>query len=140
MVKMSVTQINAGTQHNIVPDRCNFVVDVRTTEQYSNEEVFNFLQRKTESTLEARSFRLNSSGIPATHPLIKAGQSLGLSTFGSSTLSDQALMPFPTMKIGPGNSSRSHTADEFILLEEIEKGIDIYSQLLGELVVGFQPV
>jgi len=133
-VNISVTQINAGTQHNVVPDQCRFVVDVRTTEQYSNKEVFDILQQKTKSELTARSFRLNSSGISIDHPIITVGQSLGLSPFGSATLSDQALMHFPSLKIGPGNSSRSHTADEFILLKEIRDGVDIYCQLLDGLI------
>jgi len=134
-VKISVTQINAGTQHNVVPDQCSFVVDVRTTEHYSNKEVFDFLQKETQSKLTARSFRLNSSGIPMGHPIVVAGQSLGLSSFGSATLSDQALIPFPTLKIGPGHSERSHTAGEFILLEEIHNGIDIYKNLLEGLIL-----
>ncbi len=137
-VKISVTKINAGTQHNVVPDQCQFVVDVRTTEHYSNKVVFDFLQEKTQSKLTARSLRLNSSCIPVTHPFVVVGQSLGLSYFGSATLSDQALMSFPTLKIGPGNSSRSHTADEFILLEEIKKGIDIYCQLLDGLIIHYK--
>ena len=132
-VKISVTQINAGYQHNVVPDSCKFVVDVRTNEQYSNEEVFNVLQSKCSSVLTARSFRLNSSGIPESHPIVQRGLSLGLSEYGSPTLSDQALMNFPTIKIGPGDSARSHTADEYIKISEIEEGIKIYSQLLNGL-------
>ncbi len=133
-VKVSVTQINAGTQHNVVPDECRFVIDVRTTELYANQDVFDILQRHTASTLHARSFRLNSSGIPIDHPIVKIGYTLGLSAFGSATLSDQALMPFPTLKIGPGKSSRSHTADEFITLEEMNDGIDRYYQLLSGFI------
>lgn len=131
--KISVTQINAGTQHNVVPDECHFVVDVRTTDAYSNTEVFEILQKNTSSILKARSFRLNPSGISLTHPIIQIGKAIGLTPFGSATLSDQALMSFPTLKMGPGNSNRSHTADEFILLSEIENGIDTYCQLLTEL-------
>lgn len=133
-VKISVTQINAGTQHNVVPDECKFVVDVRTTDSYSNQEVVDTLQAHTTSELKPRSLRLNSSGISKEHLIVKAGKNLGLKTFGSATLSDQALMRFPTLKMGPGNSKRSHTADEFILLQEIEEGIDIYIQLLEELI------
>jgi acetylornithine deacetylase len=133
-VKISVTQIEAGTQHNVVPDKCRFVVDVRTTEHYSNEEVFKILQDRTTSELTARSFRLNSSGIAPAAPVVTVGRRLGLSAFGSSTLSDQALMSFPTLKIGPGQSQRSHTADEFIHLSEIEAGIDLYYQLLAGLI------
>ncbi len=132
--KFSITQINAGTQHNVVPDECKFVLDVRTTDKYSNTEVFNILQKNTKATLTARSLRLNSSGISLTHPLICSGHKMGLSSFGSATLSDQALMSFPTLKMGPGHSNRSHTADEFILLFEIENGIETYGQLLNNLV------
>lgn len=137
-VKISVTQIHAGTQHNVVPSECSFVIDVRTTDCYSNKEVFEILQKNTRSNLKARSTRLNSSGISINHPIVKVGKSLGLNQFGSATLSDQALMNFPTLKIGPGNSNRSHTADEFILLKEIEEGIDIYAQLLEGLVIHYK--
>lgn len=129
-VKMSVTQIEAGKQHNVVPDSCRFVIDVRTNECYRNEEVFDLLQSKVQSTLKARSFRLNSSGIALEHPLVQSGLQLGLPYFGSPTLSDQALMPFPSLKIGPGDSARSHTADEYIRLSEIRAGIDCYIQLI----------
>jgi acetylornithine deacetylase len=129
-VKVSVTQINAGHQHNVVPDRCTFVVDVRTNELYSNEEVFNMLQKNTLSTLKARSFRLNSSRIDPEHPLVKSGLRLGRTTFGSPTLSDQALLRFPTLKMGPGDSARSHSADEFVFLREIEEGIALYVELI----------
>lgn len=129
-VKATVTQIQAGTQHNVVPDRCRFVIDVRTNELYSNQEAFEILQANTRSELKARSFRLNSSRLAEDHPVVKKGKSLGLTTFGSPTLSDQALMPFPTLKIGPGDSARSHTADEYIRLSEISQGIDIYIKLL----------
>jgi len=128
--KMSVTQIEAGKQHNVVPDSCRFVIDVRTNECYRNEDVFEILQSKVQSTLKARSFRLNSSGIPLTHPLVKSGLKLGLTYFGSPTLSDQALMPFPSLKIGPGDSARSHTADEYIRLSEIRAGVELYIQLI----------
>lgn len=133
-VKMSVTQINAGTQHNVVPDQCRFVIDIRTTEQYENKVIFNFLQKNTLSYLTARSFRLNSSGIPNNHPLLKVGLSLGIPQFGSPTLSDQALMSFPTVKIGPGKSERSHTADEFILIKEIKNGIAMYCDIIEGLM------
>ncbi len=129
-VRVSVTQIEAGSQHNAVPDRCHFVIDVRTNECYSNEEVFELLQKGTASQLKARSFRLNSSGIPLDHPLVESGKKLGLSHFGSPTLSDQALLRIPTLKIGPGDSARSHTADEFVFLREIEEGIETYSRLI----------
>lgn len=132
-VKVSVTQIKAGTQHNVVPDRCEFAVDIRTNECYTNQEVYELLQREVGSTLTPRSMRLNSSWIAPDHPLVARGRALGLNTFGSPTLSDQALMPFPTLKIGPGDSARSHTADEYIQLREIEEGISIYKQLISSL-------
>ncbi|MGB0166795.1 MAG: M20 family metallo-hydrolase [Luteibaculum sp.] len=134
-VKTTVTQINAGTQHNVVPDQCHFVIDVRTNEKYSNQEVFDLLSKHLQSKLIARSFRLNSSGIPEDHILIDVAQKLGIKTYGSPTLSDQALMPFPSVKIGPGESSRSHTADEFITLEELEAGLHCYQQILKNLVL-----
>jgi len=128
--KMTVTQITAGTQHNVVPDTCKFVIDIRTNEEYSNEEVFNIIQEHTKSTLTARSFRLNSSKIALTHPFVIKGKAIGLAHYGSPTLSDQALLPFTTIKIGCGKSARSHTANEFIYLKEIEEGIEIYLRLL----------
>ncbi len=137
-VNIAITQINAGTQHNVVPDECHFVVDIRTTEQYTNQEVFQFLQKNTRSELKARSFRLNSSGIPLAHPLVQTGKAMGLSTYGSATLSDQALMSFPSLKMGPGNSNRSHTADEYIYLKEIKEGIHIYHQLIEKLIPIYQ--
>jgi acetylornithine deacetylase len=133
--KISVTQIEAGTQHNVVPDECRFVVDVRTNECYSNEEVLAIVKQDLQSTLTPRSTRLNSSKIALEHPLILRGLKLGMSYYGSPTLSDQALMNFPTLKIGPGDSARSHTADEFIFLKEIEAGMRIYSELLTDLVL-----
>ena len=129
-VKMSVTQIQAGTQHNVVPDECRFVIDIRTNECYSNEEVLAIIQKEVESELVARSFRLNSSKIGLDHPLVLRGLEIGLNYYGSPTLSDQALMPFPTLKIGVGDSARSHTADEFVFVKEIEQGIDTYIKLL----------
>ncbi|AEE49926.1 M20 family metallo-hydrolase [Haliscomenobacter hydrossis] len=129
-VKMTVTQIEAGKQHNVVPDSCRFVIDVRTNECYRNEEVFEILQSQLQSELTPRSFRLNSSGIALEHPLVQSGLNLGLPYFGSPTLSDQALMPFPSLKIGPGDSARSHTADEYIRLSEIRAGIDTYIRLI----------
>lgn len=129
-VKATVTQIQAGIQHNVVPDRCQFVIDVRTNEYYSNEEVFTILQGLVKSDLKARSFRLNSSGIPLEHPLVQAGLELGKTSYGSPTLSDQALMPFTTLKLGPGDSARSHTADEYIYVKEVREGIASYIELL----------
>ena len=130
---MTVTQINSGTQHNVVPASCEFVVDVRTNEYYSNRQVVEFLQNNLTSQVNPRSLRLNSSGISLEHPIVIKGKQLGLSIFGSPTLSDQSLMDFLSIKIGPGKSSRSHTADEFIALSEIRQGIDTYINLLTDL-------
>jgi len=132
-VKISVTQIEAGTQHNVVPDSCKFVADVRTNELYTNEQVFRIIADTITSEVIPRSFRLNSSGIPIEHPLVQRGIRMGLSHYGSPTTSDQAVIPCTSVKIGPGESARSHTADEFIYLEEIRKGIEIYIQLLDQL-------
>lgn len=132
-VKMTVTQIHAGTQHNVVPDSCRFVIDIRTNECYNNRQIFEILQQSLYSDIKARSFRLNSSRIELEHPLVKAGLALGLAYFGSPTLSDQSLLSFPTLKIGPGDSARSHTADEFIKIEELEKGIITYIKIIENL-------
>ncbi len=139
-VKMSVTVVQAGTQHNVVPDRCTFTVDVRTNECYTNEEVFEQVRRALSSDVVARSFRLGSSAIDAAHPLVRRALDLGptpdgrpRAVFGSPTLSDQALMPWPSMKMGPGDSARSHTADEYILLSEIRGAIDDYVTMLDGL-------
>ncbi|MFA0962239.1 M20 family metallo-hydrolase [Roseivirga sp. BDSF3-8] len=137
-VKMSVTQIEAGTQHNVVPDACRFVVDVRTNECYGNEELLTMIQEHVQGIekdceVKARSTRLNSSGIARDHPIVQRAGELGLATYGSPTLSDQALMPFPSVKTGPGDSARSHTADEFIRLPEIREGIAHYIRLLEGL-------
>ncbi len=134
-VKMTVTQIEAGTQHNVVPDTCKFVIDIRSNECYSNAEIFEILQKQVESELKPRSFRLNSSKIALNHPLILRGIEMGLSHYGSPTLSDQALMPFNTLKIGPGDSARSHTADEYIYVNEIQEGIKTYIGLLENLAL-----
>lgn len=133
LVKMSVTQINAGTQHNVIPDRCSFVVDIRSNELYSNEDIYNTIRKNVKSDVKARSFRLNSSRISEDHPIVKRAVKMGRNPFGSPTLSDQALMPFPSVKMGPGKSSRSHTADEYILISEIEEAIEIYLKLLDGL-------
>jgi acetylornithine deacetylase len=133
-VKMNVTILNAGTQHNIVPHTCSFTVDVRTTDSYSNAEVFAIIQKHVRCKLIPRSMRLHPSAISNDHPIVQAGLAMGLQTYGSPTMSDQALMPFATIKIGPGDSARSHTADEFIFTEEILNGIDVYIQLLKNLL------
>lgn len=133
-VKMTVTQINAGYQHNMVPDSCTFVVDVRTNEHYSNDQAFEIIRQHMHNTeVTARSTRLNSSRIPLDHPLVKRGTELGLTYYGSPTTSDQAILRTTSMKIGPGDSARSHSADEYVYLEEIEKGIKVYIQLLDNL-------
>lgn len=132
-VKMSVTVINAGTQHNVVPDLCSFVVDVRTNEFYSNKKAFQVIDQLIEADVVPRSLRLNSSGIPVDHPIVQRGVSLGLSYYGSPTTSDQAVIPYPSIKIGPGDSARSHTADEYIYISEIEEGYKIYIDLLTDL-------
>ena len=133
-VKMSVTMIDAGSQHNVVPDECRFLVDVRSTDAYSNQETLDIIKANVSSEVTPRSTRLNPSGIEINHPIVKAGSSLGRKTYGSPTLSDQALMPFPTLKIGPGDSARSHTADEFIYVNEIEEGIGLYIKLLSTVL------
>lgn len=132
-VKMSVTVINAGTQHNVVPDRCSFVVDVRTNEFYSNQKAFEIIDQLVGSEVKPRSFRLNSSGIPLDHPLVRKGIAMGLNFYGSPTTSDQAVIPSTSIKMGPGNSARSHTANEFILIPELEEGFRIYKDLLTGL-------
>ena len=129
--KMQCTVVNSGTQHNVVPDECKFIIDVRTNEHYTNEEVFEFLQGKLKSEIKARSFHLHSSSIPADHPLIRRCVEMGMKPFGSPTLSDQALMRFPSFKLGPGESSRSHSADEFICISEIRDAIEKYLKLLA---------
>ena len=132
-VKMSVTVINAGTQHNVVPDKCTFVVDIRSNELYSNEDLFAEIRKHIACDAKARSFRLNSSRIDEKHPFVQKAVKMGRIPFGSPTLSDQALMSFASVKIGPGRSSRSHTAEEYIMLKEIEEAIGIYLDLLDGL-------
>lgn len=134
-VKMQLTVINAGTQHNVVPDECKMLVDVRTNELYSNEEVFEIIREHVRSEVVAHSFRLGSSRIDVDHPLIRRCKAMGMQPFGSPTLSDQALMPFPSFKLGPGESSRSHSADEFIRISEIEDAITTYNALLSEVSI-----
>jgi len=134
-VKMSVTAINAGSQHNVVPAACNFTVDIRINELYTNEEILETIKQHVQSDVAVRSMRLRSTSIALDHPLVKAGLRLQLAPFGSPTMSDKALMPFPALKIGPGDSARSHMADEYIFLDDIKKGIEIYTQLLNEIVL-----
>lgn len=130
-VKTNVTQVNAGTQHNVIPDKCTFVVDVRSNELYSNEELLALIKENVSCEVAARSTRLSSTETPRNSAIIKKARELNIEMFGSPTLSDQALMRFPSVKIGPGKSERSHTADEFIEIQEIEKGIGLYVSLLN---------
>ncbi|GGG36297.1 M20 family metallo-hydrolase [Hymenobacter glacieicola] len=132
-VKMTVTQIQAGSQHNVVPDRCTFVVDVRTNECYANQEVVELVRQHVTSDVTPRSTHLNSSRIDLSHPLVQRGVAQGRRPFGSATLSDQSMMPFTTVKVGPGDSARSHTPDEYILLSEIRAGVQGYVALLDGL-------
>ena len=127
---MNVTVINAGTQHNVIPDKCTFTVDIRTNEYYRNEDVYDFIKNHLKGEAKARSFHLHSSCIDREHPIVKRCVAMGMQPFGSPTLSDQALMPFPSLKLGPGESSHSHSADEYIRLSEIENGINTYMKLL----------
>ena len=129
-VKMTVTIVNAGTQHNVIPDTCTFTVDVRTNECYTNREIFDEIGKNIKSEVKARSFRLGSSSIDIGHPLVRRIIEFGGKPFGSPTLSDQALMPFPSLKMGPGQSSRSHSADEFVEMDEIRQAIEVYSACL----------
>ena len=134
--KMTVTVVESGTQHNVVPDRLHFILDVRTNEYYQNEDLFEFLCKHVRHCeLRARSFRLHSSAISHDHPIVQRCLQMGMTPFGSPTLSDQALMPFTSMKLGPGESSRSHSADEYIRLSEIRQAIDTYVALLQGLSV-----
>lgn len=128
--KMTVTVIHAGTQHNVIPDECNAVIDIRTNEYYKNEYVFEFLRSHLHSEVKARSFRLHSSHININHPLVQKCLRMGKKPFGSPTLSDQALMSFPSFKMGPGESSRSHSADEYIRISELEQAINEYIELI----------
>ncbi len=134
-VKMSVTVIGGGEQHNVVPDECRFVVDVRTTDVYSNKETLEVIRSNVDCEVKPRSTRLNPSGINQEHAIVQAGKRLGVKTYGSPTLSDQALMPFPSVKIGPGDSARSHTADEFVYTNEIKEGIKLYIELLSNVIL-----
>ena len=128
--KMTLTVVNAGTQHNVIPDKCTMLVDIRTNEFYDNEEVFEFIRQHLKSEVKAHSFRLKSSRSDPEHPLIKKCVAMGMKPFGSPTLSDQALMHFPSFKLGPGESSRSHSANEFIRISEIRDAITKYETLL----------
>jgi len=133
-VKMSVTIIEAGSQHNVVPAVCNFTVDVRVTDAYRNEEVLKIISQNVDCDVNPRSTRLKPSSISIEHPIVQAGIALGRETYGSPTTSDQALLDIPSLKMGPGDSARSHMADEYIYVNEIEEGIDLYIKLLTEIL------
>ncbi len=134
-VKMTVTQINAGKQHNAIPAELDLVIDVRVNDKYTNEEIESILKEKAPcKSIKARSLRLSSSSIPQHHDLVKAGIELGRRTYGSPTLSDQAVLSCPSLKLGPGDSRRSHMADEYILLSEIEEAIDLYIKILKKII------
>lgn len=130
-VQAEVTQIEGGYQHNVVPDKCRFVVDVRINELYTNEEVVEIFKKELESEVVPRSLRLRSSFIDVSHPMVKKAQQMGIKSFGSNTMSDQALIKAPSIKIGPGDSKRSHKADEYIGIDEIKTGIETYYHLLN---------
>lgn len=132
-IKMTTTIISAGKQHNVVPAECTYTVDIRVTDQYTLEEVLEVIEKNVRARVTPRSMRMRSSGIASDHPLVKSAQKLGIRQYGSPTTSDQALIPVPSVKIGPGDSARSHTADEFIFVAEIVKGIDTYIALLNGL-------
>jgi acetylornithine deacetylase len=133
-VKMNVTMINAGTQHNVIPGKCSFVVDIRINDEYSHDEILEIISGNVQCAVVPRSKRLRATAIDTAHPLVQAGVRMGLDAFGSATLSDKALMPFPALKIGPGDSARSHVADEFVYLGDIRDGINIYIQLLNDIL------
>ena len=132
-VKLTVTQIHAGSQHNVVPDRCSFVVDIRPTEQYNNSELMDMLQPQVKSTLKARSLTNRSSATPADHPLLHCIEHLHIETYISPTTSEWMRITCPALKMGPGESARSHQADEFVLIEELEQGINGYIALITQL-------
>jgi acetylornithine deacetylase len=134
-INMTVTMIEAGSQHNVVPDECRFVVDVRPNEFYTNQEVVEIIRKHVDCEVTPRSTNLNASGISPDHSIVKKARSLGIKSYGSKTMSDQVHMPFHSVKIGPGNTHRSHTADEFIYLDEIREGIKTYINLLDGLKI-----
>ncbi|MBQ2033008.1 MAG: peptidase dimerization domain-containing protein, partial [Alistipes sp.] len=134
-VKMTVTGIEAGTQHNVVPSECRFMVDVRVNECYQNEELLELIRREVKCEVTPRSTHLNSSAIDVAHPAVKRLVDMGKVPFGSPTMSNQAVMPFPTLKLGPGDSAHSHTADEYILLDEIGEAIEVYEKVLDNLII-----
>ena len=130
-VKATVTQINAGKQHNVVPSECNLVVDIRVNEKYTNQEIVDIINQNIDAVIQPRSLNLKSSSIPQEHGLVQAGIALGRTTYGSPTLSDQSVLECQSLKLGPGDSLRSHTSNEFIYISEIEEGIEIYIKILN---------
>ena len=130
-VKATVTQINAGKQHNVVPSECNLVVDIRVNEKYTNQEIVDIINQNIDAVVQPRSLNLKSSSIPQNHGLVQAGIALGRTTYGSPTLSDQSVLECQSLKLGPGDSLRSHTSNEFIYISEIEEGIKIYIKILN---------
>lgn len=135
-LKMSVTIINAGSQHNVVPATCTFTVDVRVTDAYTNEEVLKIIRTNVACEVQPRSIRLKPSSIDKQHPLVQSGIALGRTTYGSPTTSDQALLSIPSVKVGPGDSARSHMADEYVFVNEIEEGIKLYIEMLKPVING----
>ncbi|MFA4867531.1 MAG: M20 family metallo-hydrolase [Pedobacter sp.] len=135
-LKMSVTIINAGSQHNVVPATCTFTVDVRVTDAYTNEEVLKIIRTNVDCDVKPRSIRLKPSSIDKEHPIVQSGLGLGRTTYGSPTTSDQALLSIPSLKVGPGDSARSHMADEYVYTQEIEEGIELYIAMLKPVVQG----
>ena len=135
LTKMSVTVINAGSQHNVVPAKCDFTVDVRVTDAYRNEEIVDIIKQHVDCDVMPRSTRLKPSSISKDHPFVQAGLALGRTTYGSPTTSDQALLDITSVKLGPGDSARSHMADEFIYVDEINEGIKLYIQMLERLLL-----
>ncbi|MCG9792782.1 M20 family metallo-hydrolase [Flavobacterium algicola] len=133
-VKMTVTQINAGKQHNVVPSDCDLVVDIRVNDCYNNSEILEIIKKNVAAEVTPRSMHLNASSIPETHGLVQAGIALGRTTYGSPTLSDQSVLSCQSLKLGPGDTLRSHSADEFIYLNEIEEGIQLYIKILGDFL------
>ena len=134
-MKMTVTIINAGRQHNVVPAECAFTIDVRVTDKYTLEEALDIIRAHVRSTVTPRSMRMRPSGIDMNHPLVQSARKLGLTLYGSPTTSDQALIPVPSVKMGPGDSARSHSADEFIFVDEIQQGIATYIRLLDNVIL-----
>lgn len=133
-VKMTVTQINAGKQHNVVPSECHLVVDIRVNDKYTNQEVLNIVVENVKANVKPRSMHLNASAIDKNHKLVQAGIALGRTTYGSPTLSDQSVLSCQSLKLGPGSSPRSHTANEFIFIDEIKEGIELYIKILGDFL------